>query len=205
MRVGRTVSMPSARWSARTPPPVAISTRSTGTKPLVRATYTSSSVPVAASARPLRSTTPALWLAGAPTLRVSLARSNVASGEVQHLSGGGNKNLFVTPTRGTHNPVGFGARRGIRTPTTTLEGSCAAVTPASRDAPKYTHFEFKTEPRTGKPSLTSGVRNSLGNSFGNSWRGSPSRNDHQAPPAASRNQAPTLSAASRRSVSDACW
>ena len=36
------------------------------------------------------------------------------------------------------------ARQGIRTPTTCLEGTGAAVTPASRDGPKYTHFEIKT-------------------------------------------------------------
>jgi hypothetical protein len=38
-----------------------------------------------------------------------------------------------------------GARQGIRTPTTTLEGSGAAVTPASRDGSKYTHFEIKSD------------------------------------------------------------
>src|SRR5438094_4183180 len=34
------------------------------------------------------------------------------------------------------------ARQGIRTPTTCLEGTGAAVTPASRDGSKYTHFEI---------------------------------------------------------------
>jgi hypothetical protein len=68
---------------------------------------------------------------------------------------------------GSLDRVRIRARQGIRTPTACLEGTSAAVTPASRDGSKYTHFEIKTAAATHKSLLTNGLRIWPGNNFGN--------------------------------------